>query len=87
MFTYPCKKEGGGPSLVEVTVEVVDRGFPLIPEHSDSKKPPLDHQGKSIPKEKLHNPEFARSLGGRSTYEQFNKRKIALSFRSVCWIT
>lgn len=76
-------KKGGGSSLVQVQVEILDRGFPLIPEHSDPQKAPLDHEGQIIPKEKLNDSHFARSLQGLSKYEQFNKRENRVEIRDL----
>lgn len=76
-------KNGGGPSLVQVEVEIIERGFPLIPEHSDPQKQPLNHDGERISKEQFNNSDFAHGLGGRSKYEQFNKRENRVELRDL----
>lgn len=69
-----------GPSLVQVEVEVTNRGWPLVPVHSDSTKKTLDAQGKLVSPD---DPTTARRLNGCSQYEMWNKQENRSELRPL----
>jgi CRISPR-associated protein Cmr1 len=69
----PAREKDGktvaGQSLVQVEVEVIERGWPMIPEHISNPTLYEKEQQKRLT-EALYTPELARKLGGKSYYYQ-----------------